>query len=417
MPNPRANLPPRDAAVETVKALRTRKFKAYFAGGCVRDELLGLHPTDYDIATDATPDDITAIFKRTAAVGAAFGVMLVRDFGPTIEVATFRTDGTYTDTRRPDSVTFTTAKHDAERRDFTINAMFLDPLAPNTQGHQIIDYVGGRDDLNNRILRAVGDPDDRLKEDHLRALRAIRFAARFGLTIEPLTLDAICAHASELAGVSVERIGDEVRRMMAHPTRPKAAELIQLCTLDSAIFSGHSITPKLRALTSMPNDTTAPTALAAWAYDRHGDAVLTTAGARKLNWRKKLNLSNAESDQFIATLSIAGLFIHQWSMMPTAERKRLASRPHAKDALLLAESIKPTNWPSPRTDIQALASDGIGLNPDPLITGQTLIEMGANPAPHFQTILETIYNAQLEGRINNPESAKTLAKTLLKEHA
>jgi len=408
MPPARANLPPRDAAIEILRTLRGHGFVAYFAGGCVRDELLGLTPKDYDIATNATPDDIRGLFTRTASVGASFGVMLIRDFGPTTEVATFRTDGEYSDFRRPDEVQFTTAERDAERRDFTINAMFLDPLAPD--GHQIIDFVDGKDDLHNRVLRAVGDPADRLKEDHLRALRAIRFAARFGLTIDPLTTDAICAHASELSGVSVERISDEVRKMMAHPTRPRAAEHLQSHGLDGAIFHRQSITPELNALTALPDSANAPTALAAWAYDRIGSVTLDYEAARLLRWHKVLNLSNADAEHFASVLDLAGRFITGWASLGVAERKRLASREHAMDALMLAEAIEPAGWSSPRAAIEALADDGIGLAPEPLITGADLISLGINPGPGFKPILDSVYDAQLEGRVRTKDDARSLAR-------
>lgn len=408
MQAPRAKLTPRDAAIEIVRTLRAKGFEAYFAGGCVRDELLGLEPKDYDVATNATPDDIRSLFGRTASVGASFGVMLVRDFGPTTEVATFRADGEYSDARRPDAVEFTTAERDAERRDFTINAMFLDPLAP--EEHQIIDFVGGLQDLDDRVLRAVGDPEDRLREDHLRALRAIRFAARFGLVIDPLTSDAICAHASELSGVSVERVGDEVRKMMAHPTRPRAAELLQTHKLDGAIFQTHSITPKLDALTKLPDFVNAPTALAAWAFDRLGREVLSHQAARETKWHTHLNLSNADAEQLAAALDIAGRYIHDWSSLSVAERKRLASREHADNALLLAEAINTTGWTSPREEISSLASDGIGLAPEPLITGEDLITLGITPGPDFKTILDRVYDAQLEALVRTKDDALSLAR-------
>ncbi|MCA9303675.1 MAG: CCA tRNA nucleotidyltransferase [Phycisphaerales bacterium] len=408
MTHARDSLPPRDAAIEVVRTLRDRGFTSYFAGGCVRDELLGLEPKDYDVATNATPDEIRSLFTRTASVGASFGVMLVRDFGPTIEVATFRTDGKYSDSRRPDTVEFATAERDAERRDFTINAMFLDPLAPD--GHQIIDFVGGQQDLDDRVLRAVGDPDDRLNEDHLRALRAIRFAARFGLAIDPLTTDAICAHASELAGVSYERVGDEVRKMMAHPTRPRAAELLQTHKLDGAIFQNQSITPELHALTALPECSNAPTALAAWAYDRIGSITLEYDAARIIRWHRLLNLSNADAVHFASVLDIAGNFIKDWPSLRVAERKRLASRNHADDALTLAEAINPTGWKSPRSEIESLSSDGIGLAPEPLITGEDLIALGITPGPGFKPILDRVYDAQLEGRARTKEDAINLAR-------
>jgi len=408
MPPAHAKLTPRDAAIAIVRQLRERGHAAYFAGGCVRDELLGLEPKDYDVATDATPDDIRSLFRRTASVGASFGVMLVRDYGPTTEVATFRTDGVYSDSRRPDEVRFTTAERDAERRDFTINAMFLDPLAPD--GHQIIDFVGGQQDLEHRVLRAVGDPEDRLREDHLRALRAIRFAARFGLVIDPLTTDAICAHASQLAGVSIERIGDEVRKMMSSPTRPRAAELLQSHGLDGAIFRTHSITPGPVALTGLPDSANAPTALAAWAFDRLGSAVLDHRAARDTEWHALLNLSNADAEHFASVLGIAGRLINTWPSLTIAQRRRLAALEYAEDALDLAEATKPGGWDSPRTEIRTLAADAIGLAPDPLITGEDLIALGITPGRGFKAILDTVYDAQLEGRAKTKDEARTLAQ-------
>ena len=216
----------RGTAASIVRRLREAGHVAYFAGGCVRDELLGLDPVDYDVATDARPDAIQAMFRKTAAVGASFGVVLVKEAGGVVEVATFRSDGPYSDSRRPDRVEFADAAHDAQRRDFTINALFLDPLAAedsaSIHGH-VIDHVGGMADLRARVIRAVGDPERRLAEDHLRALRAVRFAARFGFAIEQGTASAIREHASDLEGVSRERVGDELRRMFLAETRAEAA--------------------------------------------------------------------------------------------------------------------------------------------------------------------------------------------------
>src|SRR5256885_2530030 len=170
----------RDDAVAVVKRLREAGHVAYFAGGCVRDTLLGLQPKDFDIATDAPPQRVRELFTNTQAVGAAFGVILVRHKKSVVEVATFRSDLKYLDGRRPEGVVFTTAEEDAKRRDFTINGLFMDPL----EGNKVIDFVGGQDDLRNKILRAIGEPNHRFEEDHLRLLRAVRFAARFGLKVE-----------------------------------------------------------------------------------------------------------------------------------------------------------------------------------------------------------------------------------------
>src|SRR5213595_1577127 len=183
----------REDAGEIVKRLRAAGHVAYLAGGCVRDLLLGLEPKDYDVATDAPPERVRKLFNNTQAVGAAFGVILVRLGGSQIEVATFRTDVSYEDGRHPTEVRFSSAEEDAQRRDFTINGLFLDPI-----DDRVIDFVGGQEDLKARILRAIGEPNHRFEEDHLRLLRAVRFASRFGLTIEPETAEAIRRHAEHL---------------------------------------------------------------------------------------------------------------------------------------------------------------------------------------------------------------------------
>src|SRR5262245_25703221 len=199
----------RDFALDIVRHLRGAGHEALWAGGCVRDQLLGLKPKDYDVATSATPDQIREVFgrRRSLPIGAAFGVITV--LGPheagQIEVATFRTDAAYSDGRHPDSVAFTTAEHDAQRRDFTINGLFFDPVA-----EQVVDYVGGQDDLKRRTIRAIGDARQRLGEDKLRMLRAVRFAAAFGFTIEARTMHAIQEMAGDINTVSAERIGMEI---------------------------------------------------------------------------------------------------------------------------------------------------------------------------------------------------------------
>src|SRR5688572_27782573 len=195
----------RQDALAVVRALRDVGHVAYFAGGCVRDLLLGLEPKDYDVATDAPPDRVRKLFKRTQAVGQAFGVILVRIGRSQVEVATFRAEGKYLDGRRPSEVRFTTAEEDAKRRDFTINGLFLDPLTD-----QVIDYVGGQADLKAKVIRAIGNPDERFEEDHLRLLRAVRFAARFGFEIEPATDAAIPRHAGHLVRISPERVAEEL---------------------------------------------------------------------------------------------------------------------------------------------------------------------------------------------------------------
>ena len=208
----------REFAVEIVRRLRQAGYQSLWAGGCVRDLLLGETPADYDVATDATPEQVMAVLPYHAVtVGIAFGVVRVRHPGRPgieVEVATFRSDGAYVDGRRPESVVFSSPQLDAERRDFTINGMFMDPITG-----ALIDYVGGHEDLKKHLLRAIGDPADRLREDRLRALRAIRLAARFGLQIDPATLAALRSMAGEVVTVSPERIAQELRRMLVHESR------------------------------------------------------------------------------------------------------------------------------------------------------------------------------------------------------
>ena len=231
--NEGSNQPPcrREDALAVLTRLRQAGHIAYFAGGCVRDELLGLTPKDYDIATDAPPDRVRQLFSNTQAVGAAFGVILVRHKKSVVEVATFRTDGKYLDGRHPEAVTFTTAEEDAKRRDFTINGLFLDPVE-----NRVIDYVGGQQDLKNKILRAIGNPNHRFEEDHLRLLRAVRFAARFQLEIEETTARAIAAHADHLKRISPERIGEELRLMLTATTRDRAWQMLHRFRLDDVVF-------------------------------------------------------------------------------------------------------------------------------------------------------------------------------------
>jgi len=219
-------------AVDILRKLRAEGFTAYFAGGAVRDKLLGRVPKDYDIATNALPDQVEAIFPKTVAVGKAFGVIMVVQDGREIEVATFREDAGYQDGRRPDSVNFCGAEEDAKRRDFTVNGMFWDPVAD-----EVIDYVGGKDDLEKKRIRAIGDPQRRFAEDHLRMLRAVRFTHTLGFTMEPETRSAIKNHAADLAKISMERIENEFSRILTESLRPgdALAELVELGLMEHII--------------------------------------------------------------------------------------------------------------------------------------------------------------------------------------
>ena len=214
----------REFAVDVVRRLQEAGFRALWNGGCVRDFLMGRVPKDYDVATDARPDAVRSLFghRRTLAVGASFGVIIV--LGPkqagNVEVATFRTEGPYLDGRRPEHVDFASPEEDAQRRDFTINGMFYDPIS-----EQVHDYVGGEKDLAAGVVRAIGRPADRMAEDKLRMLRAVRFAATLDFQLDAATADAVRAMAPEIHVVSAERIAQELKKMLVDPHRRRAIEL------------------------------------------------------------------------------------------------------------------------------------------------------------------------------------------------
>src|SRR6516225_4182993 len=212
----------REFAISVVQRLQEAGFQALWAGGCVRDEVLELVPLDYDIATDARPEEVRKLFRRTVEVGASFGVAEVLGPKPLkVEVATFRADVSYSDGRHPDAVVFSSAHEDALRRDFTINGMFFDPVK-----NELIDYVGGQEDLRARVLRAIGTPELRFNEDKLRMLRAVRIATRFDLTVEKATADAIRKMAGQITVVSAERIAKEMRQFLVHPRRAQGMQLM-----------------------------------------------------------------------------------------------------------------------------------------------------------------------------------------------
>ena len=211
----------RHTATQIVRRLRHAGFEAFWAGGCVRDALLGREPHDYDVATNATPDQIEALFPHTVPVGKQFGVIVVLEGGHQFQVATFRAEEDYQDGRRPGTVRFSHAREDAIRRDFTVNALFYDPIT-----EQVHDWVGGEKDLRARLLRTVGSPDERFAEDHLRLLRAIRFAAQLGFDIEAQTMAAVQKHAEKIKLVSAERIRDELNKLFAPPHAARGLTLL-----------------------------------------------------------------------------------------------------------------------------------------------------------------------------------------------
>jgi poly(A) polymerase len=407
----------RQFALEVVRKLQEAGFAALWAGGCVRDELLGLTPADYDVATNARPEHLRGLFKRRNEIGASFGVVQV--IGPrgddgewlTIEVATFRSDVSYTDGRRPDAVVFSSPEEDAQRRDFTINGMFFDPVK-----EELIDYVGGRADLDARILRAIGDPAARFTEDKLRILRAVRIAARFGLAIDPATLAAAKRMAREIRVVSPERIAEELRKLLAHPNRARGARLLREFDLIEPILpelagdSSEAWEQTLTVIENLPREASFPLAFA---------ALLLALGKPAVNGiADRLRLSGVEKSRIL-------WLIESQDAPANAETQRLSrlkpilSHPGSSELLALARAA-------------ALArGSGLGsiefcermlrdtppeeLNPPPFITGEDLIALGLKPGPEFKRILDAVRAEQLDGQVRTKEQALELMHVLRSE--
>lgn len=387
----------RQFAVDVVAQLTAAGFTAYWAGGCVRDALLGMAPKDYDVATSATPDQIRAVFgrKRTLAIGASFGVITVlgqSDAGQ-IEVATFRRDVGYSDGRRPDAVEFSDAEEDARRRDFTINGMFFDP-----HDGQVIDYVGGQDDLQRQVLRAIGDPELRFAEDKLRMLRAVRFAAVLGFELETTTREAVERHASEIAVVSVERIVAEVRRIFAHSNR-----VIGLRLLDET-----GLLPILAPELPPLEEPAGALALAVLSHLLRADlplalAALLEGADRHLVVRlvERWKLSNAERERTLWLAehreALRGAKSQRWSLL-----QPVIVHSGALDLIVLHEARAAAGLVDRKDSDFArvcLARDSQLLNPTPLLSGHDLMALGAPQGPTVGVWLRELRAAQLDGEI------------------
>jgi poly(A) polymerase len=389
-------MPPREAAARIAGTLSRAGFVAYFAGGCVRDHVLGIEPADYDVATDATPEQIAGMFPSARGVGEAFGVMLVRMGGRTVEVATFRSEGGYMDGRRPSEVRFTNAKEDAQRRDFTINGLFQDP-----QTGAVIDHVGGQRDIEGRTLRAIGDPDARFREDRLRTLRAARFAARFALVVDPATAAAARRYAPDLAGVSRERVGQELRKMLAHHSRAEGLALVEAWLLDAPALGERHCEGPLARVRALPAGAAFAEALAAWKLDRASRPDAPTEG----DWVEALVLSNREASDLDEAVRLVQWIRDSWDPAPKSARKRRASRSLFGAALAIRAAEDPAHAASIRVSVGDLASEPGGLAPAPFVTGDDLIGAGLAPGPRFKALLDHAYDRQLEGEFRSRSQA------------
>jgi poly(A) polymerase len=437
-------------ATRIVQTLRDRGHSAYLAGGCVRDLILGREAADYDVATSATPQEVMRLFPQTYAVGAQFGVVLVpvrRDASPgkgehdnyAIEVATFRSDGAYSDGRHPDQVRFSTeARLDVQRRDFTINGLLLDPVT-----QQVLDYVGGRQDLELGVIRAIGDPRLRFSEDKLRLLRAVRFAARFGYAIEDKTFAAIRELAPQIHQVSQERIRDEVLKMLTEGRARRAFELLDRTGLLQQVLpevkkmqgvqqppqfhpEGDVWVHTLMLLEGLPAGSSKTLALGALLHDVGKPPTFRVAADRirfdqhdevgtkmAAEICRRFRLSNDETEQVCALVANHMRFGNVMRMKEST-LKRFFRLPrfdehlelHRLDCMSSHRDLELYNFA--REKLRSLPAEQI--RPQPLITGDDLIAAGYPPGPQFKELLTAVEDAQLEGKISSKEEAMELVR-------
>jgi len=447
-----------EAALEIVGKLRAAGYDAYLAGGCVRDLVMGREPVDFDVATNATPDVVLNMFPRTFAVGAHFGVVLVasdkaRSACETeprrfcTEVATFRSDDRYLDGRHPEAVHFTNAEEDARRRDFTINGLLIDPLRGSGDlRSDVIDYVGGLKDLDARVVRAIGAPERRFEEDQLRLLRGVRFAARFGFDIEPVTLGAMRKLAARIHAVSRERIREELTKMLTEGHARRAFELLDETDLLVQVLPEVS---RMKGVAQPPQ------------YHPEGDVWIHTlmlleqlepGCAMTLGWGallhdvgkpptyreapdrirfdghvevgvaigaeicRRFRFSNDETHQILALIEHHMRFADAPRMRGSTLKRffRLENFPehlalHRMDCMAAHRNLE--IWNFVRDRYEAMPEEDV--RPVPLISGRELIAAGYTPGPPFKEALRAVEDAQLEGSITTQEEALALAREKL----
>lgn len=422
------------AARSIVERLRTKGFEALYAGGCVRDRLLGLTPHDYDVATNARPEQVEALFPRTVPVGVQFGVIIVLEQGAEIQVATFRGDGTYHDGRHPESVRYTDAEGDSRRRDFTVNGLFLDPIQ-----ERILDFVEGRRDLESRLLRAIGNPSERFAEDKLRLLRAVRFATTLGFEIDPDTWREILVWSPEIHAVSAERIREELVKILLSPNRLRGFDLLDESGLlrqvlpEMEALKGCDQPPEFHPegdvfvhtrlmLSMLAPDASLPLVLSVLFHDigKPATRVVDETGRIRFNGHEgvsagmtlrllqRLRFPNEVIDAVIPAVRLHMSF-KDVPNMRVATLKRMMARPTFEEELELHR-------------VDCLASHGMldnhamliakreefgrePLIPEPLISGHDLIALGMKPGPEFAEMLMSVQTRQMEGTLNTRDEA------------
>ena len=448
----------REHAIHILRTLRARGLQAYLCGGCVRDLLLGRQPADYDVTTDATPSEVMQIFPETYAVGAQFGVVLVPlpireertatslEMSPlnaadpssehpgVVEVATFRSDVGYSDGRHPDQVRYSKdPREDVQRRDFTINGLLLDPIS-----NEVLDFVGGRKDLDYKIIRAIGDPERRFAEDKLRMLRAVRFAARFGYEIEPVTFSAIQEFSPQIHQVSNERVRDELTKMLTEGHARDAFLLLDRTGLLGQVLpeisamkgveqppqfhpEGDVFVHTLLLLQNLPHPCPLPLAWGALLHDVGKPPTFRVASDRirfdghvEVGIRmageicRRLRFSNDDTEQILALVANHMRFADV-TRMKESTLKRFLRLPRFEEHLELhrldctSSHGDLTSYNFTRDKLEATPPENI--RPAPLVTGKDLIAAGYTPGPRFKEILSSVEDSQLEGKLASKEQA------------
>jgi len=436
---------PRDAALDLARQLTAAGHVALFAGGCVRDKLLDREPKDYDIASSAMPEEVLKLFPGSNEVGAHFGVVIVKWRGVFVEIATFRTDGCYKDGRRPETVTFSTPEEDAKRRDFTVNGLFEQP-----ESGEVIDHVGGLKDLENKVLRAIGDPVARFSEDALRLMRAVRFSTTLGFELEAGTMAAVKSCARLLGRISIERVRDEFSKILTAPRRREGIELLVDTGLMEHVIpefletigceqppewhpEGDVYTHTCIMLGMLEPDAPLELCLAVLMHDIAKPPCQTRdddTGRIRFNGHDAMGAEMADkilhrlkysNDVIAAVVPMVARHMQFMNVqqMRTARLKRFMAEPTFSEEMELhrVDCGSSNGFTDNYEFLQAKAAEFASepLIPAPLVTGRDLIRVGMKPGPRFKEILDAIQTEQLEGRILDREPALDYLKALAAE--
>jgi poly(A) polymerase len=387
----------KEAALQVLTKLRLNGHQVFYAGGCVRDMLLDREAADYDVATSALPDQIRELFRRTLEVGAKFGVVMVMVNSQQIEVATFRTESGYADGRHPENVEFSNAKEDASRRDFTINGMFYDPI-----DDEIFDYIGGRQDIEKRIIKTIGCAHKRFSEDYLRMIRAIRFSAQLGFDIEDETLEAVKELAGNIIHISGERISCELEKTLVCDNRADGIKLLWQSGLGGIIFPGFTAELLDRSLSVLGK-------LSGKVSYELGLAAMFCGSDLKFLKQKTnmLMLSNACKNKVEFLLDNRGFLLEEIEL---CDLKIILASGYFSDLCAFQQAIEFADG----KDISAIDSiksraakiPPEDISPKPLLDGNELIALGAKPGPAVGVVSKALYREQLNERIKDSENAR-----------